>query len=130
MMQAKYAGRLQWADADGNVFNPKEIAIAIGYNIENVGMLPVPDGTAAGTEIDLPFTGVTGGASMLLVENKTGQELNTAWGGNWAPHIAVGGILLYASPAPPVAGQISSWRFMLTQQQVGMGYIAFAVLGN
>jgi hypothetical protein len=119
-----------WEDADGNPIHPKPRTIQIPCTVGAQGAIPVPPGTASGTEVDVPFPGILSAATLVVIENETGQELNVAWGGNWAPHLPAGATLIYAMPAVPAAGAITSLRFMLTQQQVGAGLINYTVLGS
>lgn len=91
--------------------------------------MPVHDGAASGTEIDIAFPGIAA-ASLVFIENKTGQELNMAWGGNWFPHLPDGGAVAFLFPKTPETGGVSALRFMLTQAQVGEGHINYTVAGT
>lgn len=127
---AQYICNLCWADANGNVIKPAAQAVMCPYDVALTGHIPVPDGTASGTEFDVPFTGLSKAATLICIQNATHQELNCAWGGNWAPHLPDGGLQIWAHPVPVVEGAITSLRFMLTQQQVGAGRIIYTVLGS
>jgi hypothetical protein len=118
------------ADADGNVVRPKPRIIASPYTISLEGQLPFPDGTPAGTEIDLPFTGLTVAATLLIIENQTGQELGMAWGGNFSPNFPNKGTIIWAFPAAPATRPILSLRFWTTVPQVGLGMVPYTVLGS
>ena len=129
-MLAKFCGSFTWTDNDGNIFKPNTLTILPAYTTFTVGSLPVPDQTPAGTEIDLTPPGITNGTSLVWIENKTGQDLNMAWNGNWFPHLAAGGLLLHVAPTAPAAGVIIGLRFMLTQIQSGIGSIYYAIGGT
>jgi hypothetical protein len=129
-MQGTYAGNFSWSDAAGNVIKPKAVSIPFNYAVAITGSLPVPDETPAGTEVDVPFVGLSQGASFVWMQNSTGQDLNMAWGGNWMPFLAAGGVLLWVAPQLASAGRITSLRFMLTQAQQGPGCIIYTVAGQ
>lgn len=124
-----------WTDSEGNNYTGTPFAGASGGmmmagNVVNCGYLLIPDQSAQGAEFDLPFQGVAQGATYVMIANQSGQELNMAWGGNWFPHLPAGGLLLWAFPAIPQGGQITSLRFMLTQAQNGLGKIKYIYCGS
>lgn len=45
------------------------------FQAESVGVIDVPDTTASATEYSIPFGSIGVGATFLLVQNKTGQDL-------------------------------------------------------
>lgn len=119
---------LSWVDADGTPYiDPPRKITCPGMPLK--GCIDVPAGTVSGTEFDIPFTGQTKGASFVLVENETGQELNAAWGGEFQPHMAASGWIMYAGPGIPASGSITALRFMLTQQQASSGKLSYLVCG-
>jgi hypothetical protein len=118
-----------WTDPDGNIVTPKIRTVSCPYSINLAGEIPVLAGTAEGVEVDIPFTGLTKAASLICVENMTGQELGMAWGGNFMPNLPAGGMMLHAFPSCPAAGPILSLRFFLTGVQAQDGKISYAVLG-
>jgi hypothetical protein len=130
MSQAIYHAGFSWVDDDGNPIKGNDIQVVANYTIASVGSVPIPNGTVAGVEFDMPLAGMPGGGALIWIRNKTGQELNMAWGGNWFPHLAVDGTLIWAAPSPPLAGAITSLRFMTTAVQVGLGKITFALFGQ
>lgn len=123
------AAVFSWTDDEGNSYKGGSGDFMCPGNSVTSGYLIVPDGSAAGTEFDLPFPSVLNAATYIFLLNKTGQDLNMAWGGNWFPHLAAGGMLLFASPTAPTAGGITSLRFMLTKGQSGIGKLKYAVCG-
>lgn len=127
-----FTSQYTWTDILGNTFHPKpDSAIAGNGAVSMTGALPV-NPAPAGTEVDLNFApmGITSGIVFLWLENRTGQELNMAWQGNWFPHLPPGGRLIWAFPVEAAAGQITAMRFMLTQDQSSLGYIKFMVVGS
>jgi hypothetical protein len=122
--------KYSWTDSDGSTYNPAPHNITCPCTVGISGAIPVPAGTPSGTEFDVPFTGIASAATMVFIENKTGQELGAAWGGNFAPNLAPGGILFYAHPAPVGAGKVTSLRFFLTQTQAADGQILYAACGS
>lgn len=133
-MQAsfRFQSSFSWTDILGETFHlaPGPEVTGAGA-VGMTGALPV-EPAVAGTEFDLDFRpmGVTNGIAYLAIVNLTGQELNMAWGGNWAPHIPTGGRIIWALGSVPNGGQITSLRFMLTQDLTSPGYIRFAVVGS
>jgi hypothetical protein len=125
-----FSFKYTYPDADGNMVSSGLKTVPIPFDIPITGQIPVPAGTPSGTEIDIPFTGIVSAATFVYVQNLTGQELNAAWEGNWAPHLGAGAAMFYACPNPPESGGITSLRFMLTQDQVARGRIAYVVLGS
>lgn len=121
---------LNYEDADGRPLRMASQPITIPYKNACQGAIPVPQGSAQGTEVDVPMVGLPTGATLVLIENQTGQELNAAWGGNWMPHLGVGGVELYVNPTVPQAGDITQLRFMLTGAQVADGAINFWAFGS
>jgi hypothetical protein len=126
--QAAFSFR--WTDADGNPYVSKGRTMQFPGTLVLHGSLPVPAGLEAGAEVDLPFLGISDGASFCYLENETGQELNMAWGGNFFPHFPNDGVMLFMFPTVPASGQIQSWRFILTQAQAQAGVVNFAVFGT
>src|SRR5271166_3021653 len=92
--------RLMFTDVDGQVLNPKPIQTSIPYMLVLIGKLPIPAGTPANTEIDLPMLGITQDATYVCIQNESGQPLGVAYGGNWMPAIPDGGMYCKTSPAP------------------------------
>ena len=130
MQNAALSYNYMWQDPNGNPIKLPVQALQMAYTVAAQGAVSVADGTDAGTEIDIPFLGLAQSAVCAMIWNLTGQELNCAWGGNWAPHIPPGGMLAYAFPVAPTAGVITSLRFMLTQKQVGAGRIGYFFAGS
>jgi hypothetical protein len=126
---AKITGTISYVDVDGNT---RTTAFGLGCEYSNLatGAIPVPDGTPAGTEFDVPFVGLLEGATLVVAKNCSGQELNAAWGGNWAPHLGPGATMIYAQPVLPAGGRVLSLRFMLTKAQAGDGKIVFYAFGT
>jgi hypothetical protein len=129
-MNASCAIQIAYSDVDGHTRTSQFGPIGCAYTNQITGAIPVPDGTPSGTEFDVPFVGLATGASLIIIENYTGQEINAAWGGNWAPHLAAGGYLVYAMPDVPTDGCIAGLRFMTTAPQVGAGKITFYAFGK
>lgn len=129
-MTATYSRIFDYVDDDGNAVTPAKVQIQVPYKAASIGTIPIADGTPSGTEFDMPFQGMTQGGALILIRNKTGQELNMAWGGNWFPHLAIDGLLSWAAPAPPTSGAVLGLRFMLTKTQQGDGKITFSLFGQ
>jgi len=130
-MNTAYFGlQMQWTDGDGNPVKPATKAVTIPYTVAVEGEIEVAANTAQGVEVDVPFEGIGTVATGVYVENLTGQELGMAWGGNFMPNIAPGGVLLVAHPKAVAAGQILALRFFLTKAQVGPGLINYIAFGT
>jgi hypothetical protein len=126
--QLKYS--YSWVDANSNALVVPQQVINMPYKVSAKGAILVPDGAASGAEFDVPFTGAGQGAVCVMLWNLTGQELNAAWGGNFAPHVPPGGMVAFTFPLLPAAGLVTGYRFFLTQTQVGEGRIAYFFAGN
>jgi hypothetical protein len=130
LWQAKYTGSYVWTDGEGNLLKPAAVNILSPYDIPFDGTIPVRAGATAGTEVDLTLPGLGTGATILFLANHTGQELGMAWGGNFAPNLPDKGVIVHAYPALPAAGQITGFRFFLTQTQIANGFIAYFAGGS
>lgn len=130
MMQASFVGKCSWTDADGNPVTPAATAVSCPYCVAIAGHLPIPDGTPAGVEFDIPFTGIASACSLLRIENITGQELGMAWGGNFMPSLPPGGLLFWAFPVAVMSRPITSLRFFTTAPQSGVGKIVYSAMGT
>lgn len=117
-----------FVDEDANSLHSPPLITQCPYAVVLDSSIPIPDGTASGTEIDIPFTGIQA-ATFVYVKNMSGQELNAAWLGNWGLHLPDCGCLCYILPAVPSGGVIPSLRFMLTKAQVGAGKLHYVVAG-
>lgn len=126
---SKFSYGLAWQDVDNNPLKLPTATIESGYDVPINGIIPVPVGTPSGTEIDVSLTGIVSACAMLVIRNCTGQELNAAWQGNWAPHLPPMGMFAYCLPTTPAGGRITGWRFFLTETQSvlngGIKYWAF-----
>lgn len=123
-----YSSSLTWTAVDGAQYTKSFPTFPSGnQSMSNVvqGAITIPDGTAMATEFDVTLPGVVVGASFFQFSNSTGQELNCAWGGNYAPHLPVGGSVVYNFPSAPANGPITGFRFFTTQVQSGVGRIYY-----
>lgn len=93
---------MSWRDPEGNITNGLPIVTSVPYEQCFDNMLPVPGGTPAGTEIDLPFPGILQDITCLRVINQTGQELGMAFGGNYDLSLPVGAMQIFTFPVPVV----------------------------
>jgi hypothetical protein len=119
-----------YLDADGNAIMPAAKVVSIPYTTVANMVMWVRGGTAQGAEVDATFPGLVAAGTLIVVENETSQELNMAWGGNFFPHIPPGGVIIFAYPAAPAAGQITGLRFFTTQAQLADEKVVFTVLGS
>jgi hypothetical protein len=87
-------------------------------------------GTAQGAELDISFPNIGTAATFVYVENKSGQELGMAWGGNFYPDLPNGGVILLMFPEAPVQGVMTGFRFFLRQAQTTVGQVNFVVGGS
>lgn len=122
--------QLNWFDSEGNSRTLPMQVRSCNYKVYAEGMVTVPAGSVAGAEFDVVFHGLTEGAVCYLIKNDTGQELNRAWTGNWAPHMSNGGMAMEVMPVYPEAGAITVLRFMLTMNQVVDGFIKYWAFGT
>jgi hypothetical protein len=120
-----------WTDLDGNVISPAPRGVAPPYSVSLYGSLPIPAGTASGTEVDIPFTGIAAGATHVAIENKTGQELGMAWGGNFMPSLPPGALVQWTLPSQVQQSgrSVTSLRFFLTETQPVLGHIVYQAVG-
>lgn len=85
----------------GEVITRRSEALAMPFLAQETSGIDVPDATALGTEIDVPFGGVSDFATLALVKNKTGQDLKVKLNGNPPSHNAtlVAGTVSFSLPA-------------------------------
>lgn len=129
MPNASVGYQVGWADPHGRVQQIPVTSVSVPYMSAPTGVIPILANSPAGTEVDLPLLGILTAATFLLVENTSGQELNMAWGGNWAPHLPPGGMFMFSFPTAPSSGQITSWRFFTTMETTVRTGINFWALG-
>jgi hypothetical protein len=119
-----------WTDADGNVIRPATRTVQCPYSLCIQSALPIAQGLPAGTELDIPFTGMIQSSTLMIIQNFSGQELGMAWGGNFSPNLPAGGLLIRAFPAPPTSNPILGLRFFLTEIQATAGKVNYTLLGT
>ena len=91
---------MTWSDPDGLLVKSNTIATTMTYAMCVDSVLPIPAGTASGTEIDLPLAGITQGLTGLRLQNMSGQELGMAYGGNFSWSLPPGGSIVLAFSTP------------------------------
>lgn len=118
MPVAAFKWCLQWTDPDGQIMTTPQKTVSIPYTLCLEGVANVPAGAVSGSEIDIVLPGFTQ-LTGFVFENETGQELGTAWTGQFAPSVAPGGADIFLDPVQisNSGRMINGWRFFLTQNQ-------------
>ncbi len=131
-LNANLGVTLRYTNEEGGTSAITPIAVVCKYKGQNHGAVDVPD-QATGT-IDIPFGSVDEGATCVIIENKTGQDVEIKWNGqNPESHhhnLATGGVFVMGSPLAPNANPILSVSATLAGTQAGDGSIGYHVFGD
>jgi len=126
---------VQWVSGGGGVAKEPAAGGVDAVQAEYRGAEPdsqidVPDATAANTVYAIPF-GTVAGATLLVIENQTGQDVAIALnGGTYDTHLPTGGKLIMASAGLPAAAKVASANVKILATQVGAGTIVGRVFGD
>jgi len=103
------------------------------YQAQTHGTVDVPDLATTDTEYDIPF-GAVAEATLVLVENTTGQDLWLKWNSaNIESHkqfLKSGGCALIAMPDLPGQYPTTAVSVTTTATQSGAGTVAYHIFGD
>lgn len=97
------------------------------------GDVDVPDATAGDTEIAIPMGSIGTGATLVVLENDTGQDLKVEIAGAAAPShdLPDGGFaVILAAAELPAARKLTALSIHTTGVQAGAGKVRFHVFGD
>lgn len=101
------------------------------YQALSDGILDVPDTTASATVYTIPFGGVSVGATLLHIKNKTGQDLIVKLNGSLAIfNLADRGEITVTMAALPVSSKLTAATLTTTATQSGAGQIEYLCAGD
>jgi hypothetical protein len=133
-LNARLGLTLSYTNEEGGTSTASPIAIASHYQSQSHGTIDVPDTQAMDTEYSIPFGTVDAGAALMIIENRTGQDLevkvNDQNVGTHHHDIPVGGVFVLGGPSPSAAHPLLSAVVKTTAIQSGAGLVAYRVFGD
>lgn len=129
----KYALQYETAEGQSALVPPNGTArVQCPYQAQSVGSLDVPDTTTSATSYSIPFGSIGVAATLVVLENKTGQELAVKINGaSSASHrMKDGGVLILGEAAAPGTTPITAVSVATTATQSGAGFVAYYVFGD
>lgn len=107
------------------------LSVLPSFQASSFGQVDVPDTTPSSTAFSIPFGSIAVGASLVLIQNKTGQEMSLKLNGSAAlQNIPDQGVVLLPVAALPAASKLTAVSLTTTATQSGAGTIDFYVLGD
>ncbi len=133
-LNARLGLTLSYTNEEGGTSTMSPIALAAQYQSQSHGTIDVPDTTVSATEYPIPFGSVDDGASLMILENRSGQDLEVNLNGKdddtHHHDIPIGGVLvlggLHASAGHPLLSAV----VVTTATQSGAGLISYRVFGD
>ncbi len=111
-----------------------EKSVAFAYMAQEHGTVDVPDTTAEDTAVEIPFGSVGDAATMILLQNRTGQDvevkINNQNTGTHHHDLCDGGIFMIGGPSTVAANKIIEVSFTLSAAQSGPGEIEYHIFGD
>ncbi len=112
----------------------QDISVAFPYQAQAHGTVDVPDTTAESTAYDIPFGAIDTAATMVIVENKTGQscEVKVNHQNAVSNHhdLPDGGVFVIGGPGAPTANPVLAVSLTLSAVQSGAGLFAYHIFGD
>lgn len=122
---------LSYGPPGGGTASPPQLSVVAPYKAQSIGIIDVPDGESTATEHDVPFGAVEDEATLVIVKNKTGQDLIVKLNGSLAlQHLAPNGVLVHAAPAAAGGSPLTALSLTSTAEQDGDGSIEYFVFGD
>jgi hypothetical protein len=116
---------------DESVSVPTEV-VQCPYQSQIAGTIDVPDATASSTSLSIPF-GTISKPTLVMIENRTGQELDVKINGAAAAsHTLPDGahMVPLAADDKATGTSITSLALITTALQSGAGLIAYRIFGD
>jgi len=133
-LNARLGVTLSYTNEEGGSSTMSPIAIAAKYQSQSHGTIDVPDTTSADTEYSIPFGSVDEGASLMIIENRTGQDLevkiNDQNVGSHHHDIPAGGVFVLGGPNKSTVHPLLSAVVKTTATQSGAGLVGYRVFGD
>ncbi len=133
-LNARLGVTLSYTNEEGGTSTMTAIALAAQYQSQSHGTIDVPDTTAADTEFSIPFGAVDEAATLVVIENRTGQSCEVKINGqnpvNNHHDLAAGGVYVFGAPHAPDANPMLSVKLKLNATQAGAGLIAYRIFGD
>ncbi len=120
---------LRYTNEEGGASAMTPIAISCAYKAQNHGAIDV--GTGDTGELSIPFGAVDVGATCVVIENKTGQDVEVKVNGTASDfNLPTGGSMVFGGPLAAAAEPILSMSVTLAGTQSGDGTVAYHVFGD
>ncbi len=133
-LNARLGVTLSYTNEEGGTSTMTAIAVAAKYQSQSHGTIDVPDTTAADTEYSIPFGSVDEGATLMILENRTGQDVEVKINGQAVVshhhEIPAGGVLVLGGPLASAESPLLSAVVKLSATQAGAGLVAYRVFGD
>lgn len=126
---------LQYTDGDGKTQRVPDQGtnnVSVPYQAISEGTIDVPDAEVSATAHAIPFGSINVAATLVVLENKTGQELILKVNGSAAlQHLGAGqSLAVFADPTAPGTNPITALSLTTTATQSGAGSIVYRVFGD
>ncbi len=127
---------MTYKGASNEVARLPECAVSFSYMAQSHGTVDVPTDALEAAEITIPFGSVGTHATMVVIQNRTGQDVEVKVNGQ-APQthhhdLASGGVLILGGPLVPADNKLTEVTFTLSDDQLafGAGEIEYHVFGD
>ncbi len=127
---------MTYKGASGEIARLPECAVAFSYMAQSHGTVDVPTDALEDAEILIPFGSIETHATMVILQNRTGQDVEVKVNGqNPETHhhnLATGGVLVLGGPLVPADNKMTEVSFTLSDDQLafGAGDIEYHVFGD
>lgn len=122
---------LSYPGPGGGTVSEPQISINAPFKASAVGSVDVPDSEAASTEHAITFGSVGTGATLAIIKNDTGQELDVKLNGAVSSvGIADGAVAVISQDALPAATPLTALAVVTTAEQSGHGTVGYWVFGD
>lgn len=130
MATASLTVSLQYSAPGGNT-PVAQFQVTTEYTASAVGVIDIPDATAAETEFEVPFGSIEN-ALAVVIRNTNNQELGIRIGAAEADEftIAPGAFIVLGQPTEPSSVPLTALAVTTTAEQAGAGGFEYIVLGD
>ena len=116
---------LTYTGPDNETVTAPAVSVSAAYMAQGINTVDVP--AAATGAFAIPFGSVGVGATCIVIENKTAQDISLALG---TFSLASGGTVMIAQGALPASGKLTAATATLSGAQVAAGSIVAKVFGD
>jgi hypothetical protein len=122
---------LSYQAPGGGTVSVPAISINAPFQASVVGFLDVPDATIAETPVAVPFGSIADGATLVVLQNQTGQELDITINGQTSDvAFSDEGVAVIAAASLPDGTPLTALGVITTAPQAGPGKVGYFVFGD